>query len=228
MVQCLCGHCCSSESISEQCSYLKKPQALLQVLEDKLKLLIAREADVRINLRSEKIKQGMNPTAEVTLWLDNAQKIKAKLVSLEGEIEESESFLCGCFPNYYYRLKLGNKVSKKVREAGKLLDQSNFPGGSLVSMAPEKGKVLPTTTLVGETARRILQTTQEYLVDPNTEIIGIYGMGGVGKTTIVKEINNKLLSADTHFDDVIWVTASKDSDLEKLRKDICKSNRVEF
>ncbi|PIN08704.1 hypothetical protein CDL12_18716 [Handroanthus impetiginosus] len=114
MVQCLCGQCCSRESISEQCSYLKKPQALLQVLEDKLKLLTAREADVRLNLRSEKIKRGMNPTAEVNLWLDNAQKIKAKLVSLEGEIEESESFLCGCFPNYYYRLKLGNKVSKNA------------------------------------------------------------------------------------------------------------------
>ncbi|PIN11088.1 Apoptotic ATPase [Handroanthus impetiginosus] len=223
MGQCICGQCCSKESISDQCSYLKRPQTVVKVLEDKVKFLIAREADVRTKLQTEKITRGLDPTAEVTLWLDNVQKIKATLASLEEEIQEHKSFLCGCFPNYYYRLKLGNNVSKEMVEADKLLNRSNFPESSLFNMALQKGMALPMSTLVGETARRILQRTLEYLVDTDAGIIGIYGMGGVGKTTLAKEINNKLLRENIHFDDVVWVTASKESNLQKLQKDIAKA-----
>ncbi|KAI3465704.1 hypothetical protein Pfo_022367 [Paulownia fortunei] len=228
MVQCICGECRSTESISEQCSYLRRPKAAVQILREKIELLTAREADVRTKLDEEKMLRGMDSTAEVNLWLNNIQKVKGIFASFEGEIQEKKTCLCGCFPNYYSRLKLGNYVSKKIHEVDKLLEQSKFPGSSLVSMLPEKGKTLPTSTLVGETAKIVLQRTWEYLMDINTDIIGIYGMGGVGKTSIIKEINNKLLEEDTHFDNVIWVTASKDSNMEKLQKDIAKEIGLQF
>ncbi|KAL9159071.1 hypothetical protein ABFS82_08G110800 [Erythranthe guttata] len=223
ITQCLCGECCSSQSVSRQCSYLKRPKAAIKLLQQKAELLNAREADVRTKLDEEQMFRGMDPTAEVNLWLDNIQKMKRTLASFEVEIQENKTCLCGCFPNYYNRLKLGKFVSKRIHEVDTLLEQSQFPGISLVNnMLPEKGKTLPTTTLVGETAKIVLHRTWEYLMGINSEIIAIYGMGGVGKTSIIKEINNKLLAENTHFDHVIWVTASKDSNTEKLQKDIAK------
>ncbi|XP_073154669.1 probable disease resistance protein At4g27220 isoform X2 [Henckelia pumila] len=108
-------------------------------------------------------------------------------------------------------------------EVDKLLDQRNFSGSTLVTMLPERGKALPTGTLIGKTAHKVLKSTWEYLMDINIGIIGIYGMGGVGKTAIIKEVNNKLLIENTNFDDVIWVIASKDSDMQRLQKDIAKA-----
>ncbi|RWR90773.1 putative disease resistance protein isoform X1 [Cinnamomum micranthum f. kanehirae] len=51
--------------------------------------------------------------------------------------------------------------------------------------------------------------------------IGIYGMGGVGKTTIMTNIHNNIKNAGT-FDRVIWVTVSKESNVKKLQDDVSK------
>lgn len=54
-------------------------------------------------------------------------------------------------------------------------------------------------------------------------IIGLYGMGGVGKTTLLTQINNKFLdSRKDDFDVLIWVVASKDLKLERIQDDIGK------
>ncbi|WRX29125.1 NB-ARC - like 10 [Theobroma cacao] len=54
-------------------------------------------------------------------------------------------------------------------------------------------------------------------------MIGICGMGGIGKTTIMKHINNQLLKESEKFDKVIWVTVSKNLNIFKLQEDIADS-----
>ena len=39
--------------------------------------------------------------------------------------------------------------------------------------------------------------------------IGLYGTGGVGKTTLMKKVNNEFLKTSDQFDVVIWVSFSK-------------------
>ncbi|GMN69252.1 hypothetical protein TIFTF001_038317 [Ficus carica] len=57
--------------------------------------------------------------------------------------------------------------------------------------------------------------------------IGVWGMGGVGKTTLIKNLNNKLISGSTSssgrpFSIVIWVTVSKKLDEKRIQQEMAE------
>ncbi|RVW77618.1 putative disease resistance protein [Vitis vinifera] len=49
-------------------------------------------------------------------------------------------------------------------------------------------------------------------------MIGLYGMGGVGKTTLLKKINNHFLATSTDFEVVIWAVVSKSPNIENIQE----------
>ncbi|KAK8358376.1 hypothetical protein V6Z12_A04G014200 [Gossypium hirsutum] len=53
--------------------------------------------------------------------------------------------------------------------------------------------------------------------DGNVGIIGLYGIGGVGKTTLLKKINNEFSIRNHEFDSVIWITQSKATKVEEFQ-----------
>ncbi|KAI9186255.1 hypothetical protein LWI28_015317 [Acer negundo] len=76
---------------------------------------------------------------------------------------------------------------------------------------------LPTPELVGEAV--VKEKIWEYLMGDSVCKIGVCGMGGIGKTTIMEHIHNELLR-EAKFDKVIWVTVSQEFDVFKLQKEI--------
>ncbi|XP_034897078.2 probable disease resistance protein At4g27220 [Populus alba] len=54
-------------------------------------------------------------------------------------------------------------------------------------------------------------------MDGDVSTIGIYGMGGVGKSTILQHIHNELLQRPDICDDVWWVTVSQDFSINRLQ-----------
>jgi Icc-related predicted phosphoesterase len=56
-----------------------------------------------------------------------------------------------------------------------------------------------------------------YIQDDNIKIVGIYGMGGVGKTTILKRIREEMLINKRHeFQSIIWITVSQDVNVTSI------------
>ena len=52
--------------------------------------------------------------------------------------------------------------------------------------------------------------------------IGLYGIGGVGKTTLLKKINNEYFVTRNDFGVVIWIVVSKPISEEKIQQVILK------
>ncbi|XP_031388203.1 probable disease resistance protein At4g27220 [Punica granatum] len=79
--------------------------------------------------------------------------------------------------------------------------------------------------LVGQEFNRVVNEIWDYITKENILHVGIYGMGGVGKTTIVKHLYNKVC-ANADFCNVLWVTVSKDCSIHELQNKIAKAINV--
>ncbi|RVW28706.1 Disease resistance protein RPS5 [Vitis vinifera] len=56
------------------------------------------------------------------------------------------------------------------------------------------------------------------LIEDKVGIIGLYGTGGVGKTTLMKKINNEFLKTKHQFGVVIWVSVSKQASVRTTQE----------
>lgn len=90
---------------------------------------------------------------------------------------------------------MGKLAEEKIQEVEKYYQKGNFfTAENLASDAPStSGRKLPTTkTLAGKKAEKVVLEIWEDLMGDKVSKIGVWGMGGIGKTTIVKQINNRL------------------------------------
>ncbi|KAI9377047.1 hypothetical protein POPTR_019G014372v4 [Populus trichocarpa] len=86
------------------------------------------------------------------------------------------------------------------------------------------GVPLPTSSTkpVGQAFEENTKVIWSLLMDDEVPTIGVYGMGGVGKTTILQHIHNELLQRPDICDHVWWVTVSQDFSINRLQNIIAK------
>ncbi|KAM3743845.1 hypothetical protein ACB098_06G006100 [Castanea mollissima] len=186
-------------------------------LKRKWEELESRKTGVEEKMNSELL-PGKRPKTEVQHWLQDVETINGEIPTIE---EEGGRGIWKYFP----RMHMGKLACQKIQEVEELYQRGGGFRGSLVVDPPvSHGEELLTTTLVGESrTKRTIERVQEHLLDENFRRIAVYGMGGIGKTTVMKHINNDLLKEGDKFDNIIWVTVSKSSSVSKLQEDIaCK------
>ncbi|XP_065869121.1 putative disease resistance protein At4g10780 [Euphorbia lathyris] len=74
-------------------------------------------------------------------------------------------------------------------------------------------------TVVGQ--QSLMHQAWNLLIDESATSIAILGPGGIGKTTLMKQLYHKLITTK-HFDTVIWITVSSKLTLQKIQDDISK------
>ncbi|PIA29528.1 hypothetical protein AQUCO_05900038v1, partial [Aquilegia coerulea] len=186
--------------------------------------LIALKDDVNGKLHMAKIDQGEVPTHVVEYWLNNVQRILGDTDLIEGEFKTSKRCLNGLSPKCCSNMNLGQRISELIIEGTTLtLTGSQLLKDTLTSQVPKIGVELPAQKLVGETtAEKSLEKVWELLMDGESRVVGVYGMGGIGKTKMAMVINNRILAKPGQFDKIIWVTQSQVWDIRGLQTDIAK------
>ncbi|KAJ6857912.1 disease resistance protein [Populus alba x Populus x berolinensis] len=95
-------------------------------------------------------------------------------------------------------------------------------GGLTCNTDAIKGDAVATTKLVGQAFEDHEKTIWSWLMHDEVSTIGIYGMGGVGKTTLVKHIYDQLQKRRDSFCHVYWITVSQDTSISKLQNSIAR------
>ncbi|KAK4348031.1 hypothetical protein RND71_034370 [Anisodus tanguticus] len=115
-----------------------------------------------------------------------------------------------------------------IEEAEELIKQGKFPEEVSHNVYEEKGEPLVTTNLEGQAFGQCSESISEMLRKDDVSSIGIYGMGGVGKTTMAMNIHNELLQESIFSGQIYWVTVSQDSSIQKLQNGIAENVGLDF
>ncbi|XP_034916906.2 disease resistance protein At4g27190-like [Populus alba] len=123
-----------------------------------------------------------------------------------------------------------NEVDNLTGDATFLIKDDGIAGvaqpgaGTRSSEAPTRGTPLPTgsTKLVGRAFEENKNVICSWLMDDEVSTISIYGMGGAGKTTMLKHIHNELLQNAKISHYMYWVTVSRDFSIYRLQNLIAK------
>ncbi|ESR40564.1 hypothetical protein CICLE_v100250082mg, partial [Citrus x clementina] len=208
-------------------AYIRNLQDNLDALDTELENLIAKKNDVMRRVVDAE-RQQMRRLDGVQRWVSRVEVVKTGADELMRHSSQEIDKLCVggyCSKNCRSIYKFGKQVAKKLQDVKTLIGEGVFEAVAtevVAERAPEPvADKRPTEpTIVGLQSQ--LEQVWRCLVEESVGIIGLYGMGGVGKTTLLTHINNKFLESPTNFDCVIWVVVSKDLRLEKIQEDIGK------
>ncbi|XP_047959969.1 probable disease resistance protein At4g27220 [Salvia hispanica] len=182
----------------------------LNALQRKLKSLGAKASDVEEEIKNSELSGRKKRKREVDEWLEQVRSIEKKVVELRARVE-SEGFAT--------RLMDGDLPVTLIDEVDTLVEQSRNFGKLVLDVCGSRPRdKLVTNVMVGEAFNENLETVSKLLESGEVSRIGVYGMGGVGKTTLAKHIHNRLLQDSQGR--VIWVTVSQEFSVTTLQDKI--------
>ncbi|KAJ9692582.1 hypothetical protein PVL29_011573 [Vitis rotundifolia] len=209
------------DGTTEHANYLRKlPENLVElgIACERLRELrndVKRRADIAE-------REQMQPLDQVQGWLSRVGTLETQVTQLIGDGTEQVEKKCpgGCCPRHCRtRYKLGKRVARKLKEVDILMSQR--PSDVVAERLPSPRVCeRPSEATVGMNSR--IGKVWSSLHQEQVGIIGLYGLGGVGKTTLLTQINNAFTKRTHDFDFVIWATVSKTVNLENIQDDIWK------
>ncbi|KAL1361104.1 hypothetical protein AAHE18_04G227700 [Arachis hypogaea] len=168
--------------------------------------------DNHLQPQSQETANPMNPREENDVkgeleWLKSQGKQSKKQVDdLLNELQELRNKSCENYPH-----DLGQ------------IQQSNAQLSELKRRKP----VVLSNEVVGEDFERNVEKMWELVREEKVLMIGIHGMGGVGKTCLATHLETQIKRKGT-FNHVIWVTVSREYTISKLQEDIAEAIGVKL
>ncbi|XP_047329867.1 disease resistance protein RPS2-like isoform X2 [Impatiens glandulifera] len=212
------------EPIQRELGYLLCFNSNIQELQTRLGELKATRNDVQRMEDAEK-KMGKTLGDRVQLWIEKAD---GKIVEAESVLNDKAELQKGCFsikwcPNLILRFSLGRKGKKSSLVLIELLQS----GGQL----PHTGHALPMPSINMrdyngdacdfESRSKIMKDVIKMLRKEETMLIGICGMGGIGKTTFAKQVLQEVKDSYKHlFDIQVITTVSSSPNFNNIQQEI--------
>ncbi|MBA0860891.1 hypothetical protein Goshw_022240 [Gossypium schwendimanii] len=174
-------------------------------------------------------KNGETIYPNVNRWLLKVDNMINLEVSLVKGLEDDAKDKCfiGLCPNVKARYQLRKKTEDGASSVDELLQQGRFDKVSYRDV-PQPILVVPTKDLEDFNSRKLVfNKIMEAVKDPNLNIIGVYGMPGVGKTTLVKEVVRQV-KEDKLFDSVVMAVVTRTPDIKNIQDQIADTLGLTF
>ncbi|XP_052293102.1 probable disease resistance protein At4g27220 isoform X10 [Citrus sinensis] len=219
---------CLFPPIGRQLSYVRKYKANLENLKKETEKL----TDARDSMQKkvdDARRNGEEIDKRVESWLISVDKIIAKADTLTGEEEHANKkcfkWLC---PNLKKRYQLSEKAAAKEKSIADLKEEAEkFAQISYPTVAEEPWLRSGKGCEAFASRTSTLKDVQNALLDPDISIIGVYGMGGVGKTTLVKEVARRAKKGKL-FDEVVFAEVSETPDIRKVQGELADQLGMKF
>ncbi|KAL9661086.1 hypothetical protein QQ045_025906 [Rhodiola kirilowii] len=172
--------------------------------------------------------EGSKPTPQVHKWLQEVEVFQQKARPILEQFSSNSRGVIGCTPNgsIVQQYKLSQGVVHKLDEAEQLIKSCQFQIVQMEMKSPLKviEQKLGPSLDDQIAAQDMIQRLVGLLKTDKMRVVAVWGMGGVGKTTLVRNFNNKLSHSYVGgvFDMVMWVDVSKDLDLRRVQSQIAE------
>ncbi|KAJ9672988.1 hypothetical protein PVL29_026314 [Vitis rotundifolia] len=176
--------------------------------------------DVKERVKREEQFQNKR-TREVDAWLCSVENMEREVNELmvKSDIEIQKKCLGSCcLTNCRSSYKLGKMIREKVAAVAELQSRADTLDEVPVPLIRPAVNEMPMEKSVG--LDLLFDKVWRWLEDEQVGTIGIYGIPGVGKTTLLKKIYNWVLKRNNEFDVVIWITVSKVETIERVQEQI--------
>ncbi|KAK8328697.1 hypothetical protein V6Z12_A11G269300 [Gossypium hirsutum] len=212
------------DSTPEQLGYLFNHESKFQNLWSKVQEL--KDARQRVQQSvDEANRNGEKIFHDVERWLTMVNdKISDQATTQlqEDEKKAMESYFAGFLLGIKSRYHLSKKAEKEMEAITQLLNgKDQFDRVSYRSVV-EGMSIRPVKEYEAFGSRSdAFNGLMAVLNDDNVNIIGVYGMGGVGKTTLVKEAARQIIAKEKKlFDEVILVAITQASNNSNIQNEI--------
>ncbi|KAH9754872.1 putative disease resistance protein [Citrus sinensis] len=170
-------------------------------------------------------RSGEDIEQRVENWLITAEQILDAAARIIERTEDTTNRLC---PNLNTRYQVSKKAAREVKAAAELLQQEGRFDKVSYRTVPED---IWLTSIKGyeafESRMSTLNDVINALKNPDVHMIGVYGIGGVGKTMLVKEVARQARN-DKLFDEVVYADVSQTPDIKKIQGQIADKLGLKF
>ncbi|KAL5726019.1 hypothetical protein ACHQM5_009092 [Ranunculus cassubicifolius] len=188
-------------------------------LEEKIKQLTATKRDVQKRIDAA-IRNGELVDEKVEDWMTRVDRVLGQATELSEEARVINSWFRGWCCG---RFSLGREAEKKILVIQGLCDEGSSFGTTVSCPKPTQSLKLVGTEDFNAFASRAstAEEIRKALLDDAINMVGVHGMPGVGKTTLIKAIA-KQVKEEQLFQEVVVVIVSQNPSLKELQRDIAE------
>ncbi|XP_052297111.1 probable disease resistance protein At4g27220 [Citrus sinensis] len=215
---------CLAPPIERRFGYLRNYKANVENLKAEIDKLKDERRSIQHRV-SEAERKGEKIEEKVEKWLVRANNtIEQSAKFIDDEETTNKRCLMGLCPNLKSGYQLSKEAETKVKaivelkeEAGKFDDRISYRTiPEDIWLKSHKG------CEAFESRLSTLKAIQNALIDVDVSIIGVYGMGGIGKTTLVKEFARRAIE-DKLYDKVAFSEVTQSPDIKKIQEEIAET-----
>ncbi|PON31529.1 NB-ARC domain containing protein, partial [Parasponia andersonii] len=153
-------------------------------------------------------------------WLSGAGSLSQQAEEfLNNECQANDRCFGGSLPNLVSRHRLSKRAKKLAEKLGSQIEAAGRIDRVSVPAALQKPVEIVGDYRPFESRKKILEEIMDALRDPEVIKVGVYGMGGIGKTMLAKEVARQA-TKEKLFSEVVITTISQAPNVHSIQQDI--------